>query len=107
MRDQIETHNYLQIAEGIIQRLEEQCKVTKENGSAKLLSVSRSLYNHGRTKGSVKPFYGQTPATTTWQYLHQLEGDSLKSNCQCDTLSTLSKTLMELNVAIENLPSIY
>lgn len=106
MRDQIEPDNYLQITEGIIQRLEEQCKFTKENGLAKLLRVSKSLHSHGVSKGSIRSlFYGQ-PSMTTSQYLTRLKGDDSRSNCNCDTLSNLSQILIELNTAIESLPSI-
>ena len=53
MRDQIEADNYLEIAEGIIQGLEEKCEVAKNNGLAYLLDASKSLYSHCSIKGTV------------------------------------------------------
>ena len=48
-KEEIEPDNYLQIAEGIIQRLETQCKV--KEGSLKCLDrVCESLYRHARAK---------------------------------------------------------
>ena len=64
MRDQIEPDNYVQIAEGIIQRLEEQCKGVKGTCQSKLNEVSQGLHRHCRAKGSVSSCYG--PCSSPW-----------------------------------------
>lgn len=48
-KEEIEPDNYLQTAEGIIQRLETQCKV-KEGNLKCLDRVCESLYRHARAK---------------------------------------------------------
>ena len=52
-RGEIDPDNYLQIAEGIIERLEKQCSEVKAGCSQKLLDSSRCLYNHATGKGSI------------------------------------------------------
>ena len=51
-RDEIEPDNYLQIAEGIIQRLETQCKEVREGSLRCLERVSESLYAHVKVKNN-------------------------------------------------------
>ena len=74
MRDQIEPDNYLQIAEGIIQRLEEQCKVVKDKSLSKLFDLSQSLYSHAQHKGGVSK-YRYNEKRTTDLNLSRLGGD--------------------------------
>ena len=51
-RDEIEPDNYLKIAEGIIQRLETQCKEVREGSLKNLERVSESLYLHVKVKNN-------------------------------------------------------
>ena len=62
-RDEIEPDNYLQIAEGIIQRLETQCKEVREGSLRCLERVSESLYAHVKVKNN-KPI----PSFGNWSY---------------------------------------
>ena len=109
MRDQIEPDNYLEIAEGIIQRLEEnvhqlgeKCKVVKNNSLAKLYHVSASLYDHCCYKGGMSLFsYYDT--RTTGSYLSCLSKDVSKSNHNCDSLASTAKCLQELEAVIQTL----
>ena len=104
MRDQIEPDNYLEIAEGIIRRLEDRCKEVKNKSVAKLCDVSRSLYGHCYNKGTMDSYMyrGPTPKTTE-SYLSCLYGDVSKRNTHCDGLSSTAKSLQELKAAIETL----
>ena len=51
-RDEVEPDNYLKIAEGIIQRLETQCKEVREGSLKSLERVSESLYAHVKVKNN-------------------------------------------------------
>ena len=108
MRDQIEPDNYVQIAEGIIQRLEEQCKGVKGTCQSKLNEVSRGLYGHCTAKGSVLscygPHYGPWPAATTI-LSEVVHGDCQKTgSVTCGSLSTVATNLSEIIRQIESLP---
>jgi len=98
MRDQIEPDNYLQIAEGIIQRLEERCKEVRATSLTKLLNVSRSLFNH---RGMVLGYYDVKPMTTS-KYLSRLKGDT-DGKPGCNSLSNAAVQLQELLAEIETL----
>ena len=94
MRDQIEADNYVQIAEGIIQRLEEKlekCRGVKVTLQNQMTNVCRSLCNHRRLS-----FIYSQPTTT--QFLDQLKGDNVSSNrnLQCNSLSDAAKQLSEM-----------
>jgi len=103
MRDQIEPDNYLQIAEGIIQRLEELCKVVKDKSLSKLFDLSTFLYNHCRYKGGMSSL-SYYELKTTDRYLTCLEEDVGKDNTGCSSLTNAAKYLKELKVAIDTLP---
>ena len=112
-RSEIEPDNYVQITEGIIERLEEQCIEAKASCSEKLLDLSRCLYTHAKEKGNVPSvatcsYYSASP--TIDQYLHALKRDNSEHKCNsegsksfCPGLSEVSKHLTELKVRLETL----
>ncbi|XP_022801467.1 BTB and MATH domain-containing protein 45-like [Stylophora pistillata] len=108
-RDEIEPENYLQIAEGIITRLEETCKEVKENCekvkkncSAKLNALSSSLFNHATHKGIVEPLNSyRRQVLTVKEKLNALKKDDSKDNCSglgwtATCLEELQNLLQEL-----------
>ena len=99
-RDRIEPDNYLQIAEGIIKRLEEHCKEVKVTLRAKLQEVSRNLYNHGLYKGNCLK-----SAKTTTDYLNNLQEDRERDKVHCNSLSPVADMLLQINVSVESLSS--
>ena len=113
-RGEIEPDNYVQITEGIIERLEKQCYEVKAGCSQKLLDSSRCLYDHAKEKGNVPSvascsFYSSSP--TIDQYLHALNRDNSEHKCSssspksfCPGLSEVSKHLVELKIRLEALP---
>ena len=102
MRDQIEADNYVQIAEGIIQRLEEKCRDMKVTLQSQLTNVCRSLYNHRELSYSA---YYQHPMTM-YSLLHSLQYErEYDRNVKCQSLSNVAKQLSEMNTQIESLPS--
>ena len=104
-RDEVEPDNYLQIAEGIIQRLEDQCMVTKQVKEAsliKLKQVSGGLYYHAQYKGNVRSFGYETPNTDT--YLSCLKSDGNALNVTCYTLCSVAEHLIGLKIEIDKLP---
>ena len=103
-RDEVEPDNYLQIAEGIIQRLEDQCMVTKQVKEAsliKLKQVSGGLYYHAQYKGKVRSFGYETPNTDT--YLSCLKSDGNAPNVTCYTLCSVAEDLIGLKIEIDKL----
>ena len=103
-RDEVEPDNYLQIAEGIIQRLEEQCKLTKEESLIRLERISRSLYSHAEQKGTVYSFgYREKPDTDT--YLARLKSDRNAQNVSCNGLGNVAENLIGLKSEINKLPN--
>ena len=104
MRDQIEADNYLEIAEGIIQRLEENCKVVKNTSLAKLYNVSSSLYGHCREKGTMVCYlYHAQPRTTGSCLSRVTANDVSKTNTTCNNLASTAKCLQELEAVIQTL----
>lgn len=103
MRDQIEPDNYLQITEGIIQRLEEQCKVVKDKSLSKLFDLSQSLYSHAQHKGGVSEYWYNEKRTTDVN-LSRLGGDVSKGNTTCGALTCVAKYLKELKATVDSLP---
>lgn len=104
---EIDPDNYLQIAEGIIKRLEKQCSEVKASCSQKLLDSSRCLYNHAKMKGGIRT----SVYSTSGDFLNALKGDysehkcELKSlKCFCPGLSEVAKHLTELKNTLETLP---
>ena len=102
MRDQIEPDNYVQITEGIIERLEEQCKMVKDKSFKELFYLSRSLYYHAKYKGGVYYLpYGQEESTD--RFLDRLKQDVTK-NIECNSLADVAFHVKEVKAAIEILP---
>ena len=103
MRDQIEADNYVQITEGIIQRLEEKlekCRGVKVTLQSQMTSVCQGLCNHRRL-----PIYGFSQPTTLGGYLDKLQSEVAypNNNLQCQSLSDVAKQLSEMTKQIESL----
>jgi len=112
-RGEIGTDNYLQIAEGIIERLEKLCSEVKANCSQKLLDSSRCLYNHAQMKGNILASsfgYYTGGSLTTDQYLRALNSDKSEHRCNptsrsyCPALCEVSRHLTELKDRLATLP---
>ena len=102
-REEVEPDNYLQIAEKIIQRLEEQCKVTKEQSLKHLENVCRTLYDHATRKGTAGHIYSQANQTIgNWLSYLQRDND-VKYNAACNPLSPIADGLMKLKQQIDTL----
>ena len=102
-REEVEPDNYLQIAEKIIQRLEEQCKVTKEQSLKHLENVCRTLYDHATRKGTAGHIYYQANQTIgNWLSYLQRDND-VKYNAACNPLSPIADGLMKLKQQIDTL----
>ena len=98
-RGEIEPDNYVQITEGIIERLEKQCSEVKAGCSQKLLDSSICLYNHARRKGKVPCIQSMHmydrwavrwaihAEPTTNQYLRVLNEDSSEHKCPSSSKS--------------------
>ena len=99
-RGEIDPDNYLQIAEGIIERLEEQCKEVKASCSQKLLVLSRALYSHVKYKEGLSCYsvLAEHSSPTASQYLYSVSRGS-KSG-----LSGIADYLKELKDTLETLP---
>ena len=113
-RSEIDPDNYLQIAEGIIERLEKKASEVKTSSSQKLLDLSRSLYYHAIQKtrlffpsGLDYIKYARNPSID--DYLYALNGDKSEHNCNssskslCPGSSEVSKNLMELEGMLQAL----
>ena len=111
-RGEIDAENYLQIAEGIIERLEKQCSEVKASCSEKLLDLSKCLYNHATRKTCLRfpRFMMHSPSPATDDYLYALSGDNSEHKCNsssppvCPGLSEVSKHLTELKGRLQTLP---
>ena len=92
----------MQIAEGIIQRLETQCKEVREGGLKCLERVSQTLYLHVESKK--RGWYGD-PITID-ERLDYVLSDSDKNNvkCTCLSLKSVAEELIAQEKAIETLP---
>ncbi|XP_015748904.1 PREDICTED: BTB and MATH domain-containing protein 36-like [Acropora digitifera] len=102
MRDQIEADNYVQIAEGIIQRLEEKCRDMKVTLQSQMTNVCRSLFNH---RGSSSSGLAQPPPTTKG-FLDKLQYEGVYNrSLQCQSLSDVAIQLSGMNAQIESLTS--
>ena len=103
-REEVEPDNYLQIAEGIIQRLEEQCKVTKEQSLKHLQNVSLTLYNHASNKGTVGSIYDLGNRTIGNLLCHvKRDNGNVKYNAACSPLGTVAEELIKLEQQIDTL----
>ena len=103
-REEVEPDNYLQIAEKIIQRLEEQCKVTKEQSLKHLENVCRALYDHATRKGTAGHIYSQANQTIGYWLSHLQRDNDVKYNAACNPLSPIADGLMKLKQQIDTLP---
>ena len=119
-RSEIEPDCYVQITEGIIERLEKQCKEVKAGCSQMLLDSSKCLYHHARRKDNVPCIQPtlwsihslglEKTEPTADQYLRALNGDNFEHRCSlgskifCPGLSEVSKHLTELKRTLETLP---
>ena len=115
-RGEIDPDNYLQIAEGIIERLEKQCSEVKACCSQKLLDLSRCLFSHAKQKTrlffpSGLEYVDHPNGPTTDQYLYALNRDNSDHRCNstssksyCPGLSEVSKHLTELKGKLQTLP---
>ena len=113
-RNEIEPDNYVQITEGIIERLEKKCKEVKACCSQILLDSSKCLYNYAKRREDptrIQTIYRREQAEpTTDQYLHALNGDNSEPRCSLNSkmflsvLSEVLKHLTELKRTLETLP---
>ena len=100
-RGEIEPDNYLQIAEGIIQRLEEQCKAAKMGALKSVDNLSLHLFNHAEPKGRM--YFSFYEKVNTDMYLSRLQQDvTLKADCK--SLSSSAAELIALKEVLEILP---
>ena len=130
-RDEVEPDNYLNIAEGIIERLETKCKEVRQRSLKSMERVSESLYLHVKVKNN-EPIpssgkrsymynrrseysdYGmydkceksQPAPTTTGERLDYLLNDDDKSsdNVKCMNLKSVAEELIAHKKTIETLP---
>ena len=111
-RGEIDPGNYLQITEGIIERLEgqiRQCSAVKGRCSQKLFDSCRCLYNHALKKENISYLYtyGRRQPSID-QYLQALNEDNTDHKCNwgrfCPGLSKVSSHLIELKKILETLP---
>ena len=110
-RDEIEPDNYLQIAEGIIQRLETQCEKVREGSLKCLERVSESLYRHVKVKNDEPfPFYGKNEKAPPDlmmidNRLGYLLSDDDKSSgrVKCMSLKSVAEELIAYTKTIETL----
>ena len=99
---EIEPDNYMQIADGIIRRLETQCYEVREESLKNLERVSKSLYLHVKVKNR-EEHGGQR---TTNERLDYVLSDSDKNNvkCTCLNLKSFAEELIAQKKTIETLP---
>ena len=99
---EIEPDNYMQIADGIIHRLETQCYEVREESLKNLERVSESLYLHVTSKNKETLL----DASTTSEHLDYVLSDSDKNNvkCTCLNLKSVAEELIAHKKTIETLP---
>ena len=102
-RLEIEPDNYMQIAEGIIQRLETRCKEVREESLKCLERVSQSLYLHVQDRNNCA-FMGYKVIATTGERLDYLLCDSDKFKVKCLNLKSVAEELIAHKKTIETLP---
>ncbi|KAK2574461.1 BTB and MATH domain-containing protein 38 [Acropora cervicornis] len=102
MRDQIEADNYVQIAEGIMQRFEEKYRDVKVTLEGQLKKVCESLMSHR----GIYCRYNQRPKTTTG-FLNKLRYEGEPWNLQCQPIPYIVEQLSEMNTQIESIPSLF
>ena len=108
-RAEIEPDNYLQIAEGIIARLEEHCKAVKTSSSQMLLDLSKCLYRHAGWKPGTMNWHNLKAKATIGQYINAIKADDREHKCNssasviCPSLSKAAEHLRELLNTIETL----
>ena len=97
---EIEPDNYIQIAEGIILRLETQCKEVREGSLKNLERVSESLCLHVESKNRA---WSGNPKTTN-KRLDYVLSDGDKNNVKCLNLKSVAEELIAQKKTIETLP---
>ena len=97
---EIEPDNYIQIAEGIILRLETQCKEVREGSLKNLERVSESLCLHVMSKNS-RVYRG---GSTTSERLDYVLSDVNQNNVKCLNLKRVAEELIAQKKTIETLP---
>ena len=102
-RLEIEPDNYMQITEGIIHRLEAQCKEVREESLKCLERVSQSLYWHVKDRNNTA-CRGVKVIATTGERLDYLLWDSDKFNAKCNNLKSVAEELIAHKKTIETLP---
>ena len=102
-RDQIEPDNYLRIAEGIIERLEKQCKDVRVTCQKQLKQASNNLYRHILPKHDSWARLSSTNWWSTDAYLSEVKSDVNKPGVGCDSLSVVAEKLLEINAKIDSL----
>ena len=93
-RDEIEPDNYLQIAEGIIQRLETQCKEVRDKSLEFLERVSESLYLHVKDKNNQVRRGLISVIATTDERLDRLLRDADEYKATCKNLKSVAEELI-------------
>ena len=99
-KEEIESDNYLLIAEGIIQRLETQCDEVREGSLKSLARVCQNLYWHDREKNNSR-------APDTDGVLNRLlkDVDKSRGDVVCNSLKSVAEELMAQKKILETLPS--
>ena len=99
-KEEIESDNYLLIAEGIIQRLETQCDEVREGSLKSLVRVCQNLYWHDREKNNSR-------APDTDGVLNRLlkDVDKSRGDVVCNSLKSVAEELMAQKKILETLPS--
>ena len=113
-RCEIDPNNYIQIAEGIMERLEKQGSEVKASCSQKLLDLSKCLYNHAQRKTKLGLPPGRLrienpDRATIDDYLYALNGDydyydwNSRPIPHCPMLGEISQHLTELKGILQTL----
>ena len=102
MRDQIEADNYVQIAEGIMQRLEEKYRDVKVTLQGQLKNVCESVCRH---RGLYYRYNQRPTSAAGFLYKLQHHEDKMKNlQFQCEPISDIATQLSEMNTQIESIP---
>ena len=116
-RRDIDPNNYMQIAEGIIERLEKEGSEVKASCSEKLLDLIKCLYDHAQMNSRLYLLKGyqdikDPDRATIHNYLRGFSEDMFDQKGMpgmpimppCPVLSDVSKHLMILNKILQSLP---
>lgn len=113
-RYEIDPNNYMQIAEGIMERLEKQGSEVRVSCSQKLFDLSKCLYDHAQMSSKLYLLKGYQyieypDRATIDDYLYAFRGDMFDQKGmprmpRCPVLSDVSEHLMELKGMLQTLP---